>query len=266
MKGQKGRLRIYHDMPDIAKNSVLRNGKDEFDCLIPNQFYTHVLGGDPTSHAAASEVIQGSKNAYIVMSRRDNRVDSIHKRPATGIITHVYFDRPELPDDAYEDLVKLVIYTGALSTIEANVPEFATRMISEGLGRFMIVKDLAGNHVIWSRWMGLAHEEDKKYKLVRTTANSQDSRVMLECFVRLIKMFIQRPEPGEKDYGLTIKDERIIKQLKKVDPTDTKLFDLFMALGYCMFTDDVYTGLLLEGTEDFYAGVNLASVLLAFER
>jgi hypothetical protein len=266
MKGEKGRLRIYQEMSENLRNSVLRNGKDEFDCLIPNQFYTHVGGADPTSHAAASEVIQGSKYAFIVKSRRDNRIDAMYKKPATGIITHVYFERPELPDEAYEDLVKLIIYTGALFTVEANMPEHATRLIAEGLGRFMLVKDLAGNFVIWSRWMGLAHEEDKQYKLIRTTSNSQDSKIMLEIFVRLIKMFLQRPEPGEKDYGMTLKDERIIKQLMKVDPTDTKLFDLFMALGYCEFTDDVYTGLLLEGTEDVYSGLNLSSVLLAFER
>lgn len=89
---------------------------------------------------------------------------------------------------------------------------------------------------------------------------------MLESFVRLIKMLIQRPQDGEKDYGMTIKDERVVEQLEKVDPTDTKLFDLFMALGYAEFTDDVYTGLLLEGTEDIYSGGNLALVLAAMER
>ena len=265
-RGQIGRLRIYHDLNENQKNSVLRNGKDEFDCLIPNQFYSHVLGGDPTSHAAASEIIQGSKNAYVVKSRINPQLDAIMGKPASGIISMIYFDRPELPDEAYEDLVKLIIYTGCLSTVEANVPEFATRLLSEGLGRFMLVKDKVGNYVIWSRWMGLAHEEDKQYHLIRTTANSQETRVILEIFVRLIKMFIQRPEHGEKDYGMTIKDERMIKQLKKVDVTDTRLFDIFMALGYCFFTDDVYSGLLLEGTEDLYAGNNLAAVLMAMER
>lgn len=265
-KANTGRLRIYHELTDNQKNSVLRNGTDEFDCLIPNQFYSHCGGFDPTQHAAASEVLQGSLNAYIVMNRPDARLDAAAGRPITGVITHVYFFRPELPDDAYEDLVKLIIYTGCLSTVEANVPEFATRLISEGLGRFMLVKDKAGNYVIWTRWMGLAHEEDKQYHLIRTTANSPETRIMLESFVRLIKMFIQKPEDGEKDYGMTIKDERILKQLKKIDPTDTRLFDLFMALGYAMFTNDVYTGLLLEGTESYYSGINVSNVLAAMER
>lgn len=266
MKGEIGRLRIYHDLNDNQKCSVLRNGKDEFDCLIPNQFYSHTLGADPTQHAAASEVIQGSLNAYIVMSRKDYRLDAIMGKPVTGIISMVYFYRPELPDEAYEDLVKLIIYTGSLSSVEANVPEFATRLISEGLGRFMLVKDLAGNYVIWNRWMGLAHEEDKQYKLIRTTANSPDTRILLEAFVRLIKMFIHAPADGEKDYGMTLKDERIIKQLKKFDPTDTRLSDLVMSMGYCFFTDDIYSGLLLDGTEDIYAGSNIAAVLAALER
>lgn len=268
-KAEEGRLRIYFDLSDNQKCSVLRNGKDEFDCVIPNQFYTHVAGGDPTSHAAASEVIMGSKNAYVVKSRKNPSLDSALRRtgaPASGIITHVYFYRPELPDEAYEDLVKLIIYTGCLITVEANVPEFATRLLSEGLGRFMLVKDKAGNYVIWSRWMGLAHEEDKQYHLIRTTSNSQDSKILLEIFVRLIKMFIQRPEDGEKDYGMTIKDERVIKQLKKFDPLDTKLFDLIMAWGYAEFTDEMYTNLLLEGTEDYYAGANIGALLAAMER
>lgn len=268
-KAEQGRLRIYFDLNDNQKCAVLRNGKDEFDCVIPPQFYSHVAGADPTSHAAASEVIEGSKNAYVVKSRKNPSLDSALRhtgRPASGIITHVYFYRPELPDEAYEDLVKLIIYTGCLITVEANVPEFATRLLAEGLGRFMMVKDKAGNYVIWSRWMGLAHEEDKQYHLIRTTSNSQDSKVLLEIFVRLIKMFIQRPEDGEKDYGMTIKDERVIKQLKKFDPMDTKIFDLIMAWGYAEFTDEMYSNLLLEGTEDYYAGANIGALLAALER
>lgn len=266
-RGLKGRLRIYHDLNENQKNSVLRNGKDDFDCLMPNQYYTYIGGVDPTQEAAASEVIAGSKNAFVVMNRHDARIDSMYKKPMTGVITMVYFERPELPNEAYEDFVKLIIYTGMLCGVEGNVPAYATRLIEEGLGRFLIVKDKPGNPVIWSRWMGLANEEDKQYHLIRTTANSEETRTMLEMFVRLIKMFIQRPISGEKDYGATIKDERILEQLKKFDVQETKFYDLIMALGYCFWANDVYTGLLLEGAEDGnYGMTHFNSLMGAFDR
>lgn len=265
-RGETGRLRIYHDLNEAQKNSVLRNGTDEFGCLIPNMFYSHTLGGDPTQHAAASEVIEGSKHAYVVKHRHDVRLDAVAKKVLTNIPSHIYFYRPELPDEAYEDLVKLIIYTGCLCAIEANVPEFATRLINEGLGRFMLVKDKSGNYCIWTRWMGLPHEEDKQYHLIRTTANSQETRVLLETFVRLLKMIIARPAPGEKDYGMGIRDERLIDQIENIDILNTKLFDLFMAYGYCEFADDVYSGLLLDSGDDNYAGTNFSAVMNAFDR
>ena len=40
-----------------------------------------------------------------------------------------------------EARLKLIIYTGGLAAVEANVPEFATRLMDEGLGRYMLVKD-----------------------------------------------------------------------------------------------------------------------------
>ena len=267
MRGEEGRLRIYHDQYDYEKNSVLKNGFDENGSLIPPIIFKNVLGADPTQHAAASEVIQGSKNAYIVKSRKDGAIDSrFGGSPQTGIITHEYFFRPELPNEAYEDLVKLIIYTGSLSIVEANVPEFATRLMMEGLGRFMIVKDKEGNFCIWERWMGLPKEEDKSYNLVRTTGNSPQTRETLESFVRLIKMVLTRPESGEKDYGMAIKSERIMKQIMKVDPNDTKLFDLFMAWGYAELADDIYGNLLLQGTEDIYGGGKMDALLAALDR
>lgn len=268
MRGEEGRLRIYRDQYDYEKNSVLQNGFDENGCLVPPVVFKNVLGADPAAHAAASEIIQGSKNAYIVKSRKDSGNDARFGGPIpqSGIITHEYFFRPELPNEAYEDLVKLIIYTGSICAVEANVPEFATRLMSEGLGRFMIVKDKEGNFCIWERWMGLPKEEEKSYHLLRTTGNSPQTREMLESFVRLIKMVITKPERGEKDYGMAIKSERIMKQIMKIDPNDTKLFDLFMAWGYCELADDIYGNLLLQGTEDIYSGDNISGILNALGR
>lgn len=270
-RGDQARLRIYRDVPPNLQNAVLRNGRDEFGCIIPPAIHKYVFGADPTSHAAASEVIEGSKNSYTVMSRRDDQLDAIYRTVSSGTIDFQYFDRPELPDEAYEDLVKLIIYTGAIGIVEANMPEFATRLISEGLGQFMIVKDEEGNKCIWQRWMGLANESDKKYHLIRTTGNSPDTKIILESFVRLMILYIKKPEPGEKDYGITIKDERLVDQLRRITKVwetggSTKLFDIFMSWGYCLYADDIYTGLLLDGINDGYSGMNINAVLEAMSR
>lgn len=265
-RNETGRLRIYNDIPDSLKNVILKNGKDEWGCLKPPTTFTSFLGADPTSHAAASEVIEGSKNAYYVENAVDHRLDNMMGYPASGICTFEYFYRPELPDEAYEDLVKLIIYTGSLCGVEANVPTSATRLLEEGLGRFMLIKDKFGIYRIWERWMGLPHEEEKEYHLLRTTANSPDTRAMLEYFVRLWIAYIQTPKDGEKDYGKTIKSERVINQLMNLDVTDTKTADLFMASGYGKFVRDQYSAILLSNKNKEYGGISITDVLKAFAR
>ena len=94
--------------------------------------------------------------------------------------------------------------------------------------------------------MGLAHEPEKKYHLLPTTGNSQETREMLETFVRLWKSYMAAVSDGQKDYGRTVKSVRLIKQLMDLDVTDTKKFDLFMAGGYCLMADEVYSSILLQ--------------------
>jgi hypothetical protein len=118
-------------------------------------------------------------------------------------------------------------------------------MLEEGLGHYMFVKDENGNLVLWQRWMGLAHEEDKKYQLIRITANSAFTRDMLEMIVRLIKQYIEEPSKGDRDYGKTIKSERLIRQLMDFNPEDTRRYDLVMAFGWCLVAKYLYTESLL---------------------
>lgn len=265
-RGDKGRLRIYNDIADSLKNAILKNGRDEFGCINPPLIFQSFLGADPTQHAAASEVIEGSKNAIHCMSAVDSKYDTMMRKVASGIITFEYFYRPELPDEAYEDLVKLIIYTGSLCCVEANVPTMATRLMEEGLGRFMLVKDKFGAYRIWERWMGLPHEEEKEYHLIRTTSNNPQTRELLEAFVKLIIQFLQNPVDGEKDYGETIKSERLLNQLMNIDITDTKVFDLFMSWGYCMFLKEQYSVMLLNLANKKQDGLTVIQVLKALSR
>lgn len=261
-RGDEGTIREYFPIHKNFQNIALKYGRDEWNCLNAPPEFQHVLGGDPTQQAAASEIIEGSKNSYHVMNRFNPATDALYGRIATKIITHEYFARPESPDEAFEDLLKLIIYTGSLSAVEANAPYSATRLMEEGLGNYMIVKDENGLLTTWKRYMGLPHEEDKKYHLLRTTATAQ-SKDTLESFVRLMKAYIREPAPGEKDYGKAIKSSRLIHQLMNIDIANTKVFDLFMSWGWCLLADEVYSNLLLnqnEGLETDYISAVLKAL------
>jgi hypothetical protein len=244
-RGDTGRLREYNEIPNAQKNFALKHGRDEWRNLVAPMEFLSTLGADPTSHAAGSEVVQKSKNAFYVRSRVNEAVDSRFGEISSGLLMYEYFDRPETPDEAYDDLLKLIIYTGALSAVEANAPYMATRLMEEGLGNYMLVKDDNGILTVWKRHMGLAHEEDKSYHLLRTTATAH-SKDILEAFVRLMKSQIMKPPPGNKSYGETIKSARLLSQLMDIDINNTKVFDLFMAYGWCLLADEVYTGMLIH--------------------
>jgi len=256
-RGEKGTIRMFQDMPMQSKNAALKNGRDEYNCLIAPHVFTTFLGADPTNYAAASEVIEGSKNAFYVMNSTDERLDSVMGKVSSKIIMFEYFHRPEQPDDAYEDLVKLIIYTGSLCAVEANAPYMATKLMEEGLGNYMLVRDENGIITTWKRFMGLPEDTEKSYKLLRTTANA-DNKEMLENFVRLAKIYFE-PERN-KDYGKAIKTDALLDQCMNLDATNTKIYDLFMAFGYCLFAQDCYTNIILNIAED-YNEDNYASVL-----
>lgn len=264
-RGERGKIRSYHSIPSILQNQVLQNGRDEWGNLLPPKQFSFFGGGDPTNYAAASEVIEGSKNAYLTINLQDESLDSRLGKVASKIIFSEYYDRPELPDEACEDLIKEIIYTGKLNIVEANAPYIATRIMEEGLGYFMIVKDENGILTTWKRHMGLPNEPDKTYQLIRTTGNAA-SKDMLETLVRLIKNYLQKPGAGYKDYGKTIKSIRLLTQIADFDSEDTRLYDLVMALGYTLLCYETYMALLLQAEDDFYSANNIAGVLSALRK
>lgn len=262
-----GKIRIFY--PELLNpehfNSALKYGRDEWNNLLPPPRYNYCLGGDPTQYAGASEVIEGSKNAAYVISLPDLLADNRVGKIISKLTMIEYYDRPELPDEAFEDFLKLIIWLGALAEIEANSPYVATRLMEEGLGYYMIVKDLNGNKVIWQRWMGLATEDDKKYKLIRITSNGQSNKDQLELMVRLIKNRIEKPGVGEKDYGATEKSVRLLKQLMDVNTQDTRLYDLFMAYGYTLECLELYMDMLMRNQEEAEDPNVFASFLAALQ-
>lgn len=258
-RGIRGRYRLYAPIPLTLQNIALKTGRDEWNNLLPPTEFKYFGGADPTNYAAGSEVIEGSKNAYYTMSAPDERLDSILEKVSSKILISEYYDRPELPDEAYEDLVKEIIFLGKLNIVEANAPYVATRLMEEGLGYYMIVKDENGIMTTWKRHMGMPHETEKSYQLIRTTANS-NIKEMLETIVRIIKNYIERPRQGEKDYGATIQAERLLRQLMDFDPEDTRLFDLVMAFGYCLLCYEIYVSIRYHPDDDYSDPKAIAAV------
>lgn len=266
MNGEKGKVRMYNEIPEVHRNYILRLGRDEWGNILRPERFNYCTGADPTQEAAASEIIEGSKNAYITMSRLDERLDSLARKVSSKLLMMEYYARPELPDEAYEDLVKQIIYTGSVNMVEANVPAMATRLMQEGLGLYMFVKTEEGVISLWERWMGLAAETDKTYHLIRTTSNGADKKERMEQFVALIKGYMYEPEEGGKDYGALVKSERLIKQLMDLDIENTKIYDLFIAFGYALLCDDCYTTYLLSQQQNNNVAISMDEMLRAFSR
>lgn len=260
--GETGRIRRYHYMPESYENMALKYGRDEYGFLIPPDRFINVCGADPTNYAAGSEVTQGSKNAYYVMPMPDEKYDRAMGKVSTKVFSWEYFYRPELPNESYEDFIKLIIFTGALALVEGNAPYVATRMMQEGLGHYMIVRNKEGLLTIWKPFMGLPASSEKTYKLVRMVSNSAINKEMMETLVRLYKNYIEKPASGEKDYGKTVKSERLLNQLMNVDVLDTRIYDLFMAGGYCLWAVEIYLDYLLHANDD-YNDESIGSVLYA---
>jgi hypothetical protein len=263
--GEIGRYRSYYDIPPLHKNMALHQGFDEYNCLLPPRRFHYVGGVDPTGFAEGSEVMQGSKNGSYTLRMPDERIDLAEKRIITKVLMGELYDRQELPQVSYEDILKEIIYFGKLVLVEANASYVATRLMQEGLGHYMLVKDTEdGNIKRWKPYMGLPGDPEKTYQLIKITSNAATNKDILETLVRVIKTYIERPGEGEKDYGKTIKSERLLKQLMDFDPLKTKTSDLVMAFGYTLWCYEIYTELLLSFDED-YATDNYFAVLKALE-
>lgn len=238
-------VREYYPLPIEQRNRCLSYGKDEFGNLNAPVLFDNVLGADPTQQAAKGEVIEGSKNSYFIMNVFNEALDTQKRKVASRLFMYEYYHRWESPDDSYDDLLKMIIFSGSLSAVEANAPAFANKLMSEGLGNYMLVKNKAGIPVIWERWMGMPREEEKHYVPLKTIA-SGDVKITLEEFVTLMKAYIREPTPGGKDYGDTIKSERIIYDCQHIDLKDaTRKYDAFMGASWTLWAEEVYRNILL---------------------
>lgn len=267
-KGIHGKYRQYFDFYYGYENLALKQGRDEIGNLLAPPEYSGVLGVDPTQYAAGNEVLEGSKNSAFFINMPKESVNSYSRAVVSKVFVFEYYERPELPEEAFEDILKLILFTGALVICEGNAPYVATRLMEEGLGNYMLIKDENGIITTWERWMGMSDESAKKYQLIRTTSNSQTNKGILEDIVRSIKSYIDKPREGtgEKDYGRTIKSERFLKQCMDFDATDTRKADTVMSGGYALLGMEVYLGMLMDMKEDYYSGASFNFVMNALGR
>jgi hypothetical protein len=262
--GVEGKFRMYNIVPVSQRNMALNFGRDDNNFLLPPERFLSIMAGDPTNYAAGSAVVEGSKNAGYVMSIPDLLMDNRYTNAISKTIQLEYYHRPELPDEAFEDYLMMILYTGALALIEGNAPYVFTRLMEEGLGHYLLVKDDNGGFfTTWKRYMGLPQEADKSYKSIKVTSNGAD-KTMIEALVRVIKNYIEKPVEGERDYGKLIKSTRLLKQLMDFNPLDTRVYDMVMSFGWVLFGMEIYMDMLLAPSNDYENQNNLSAILGAF--
>lgn len=244
--GRKGKFRKYFDVPVNDRNAGLKQGKDIYGNLLPPQRHNYVIGGDPTASAAASTLIQKSKNGAGAIRVPDLAMDARFGRIVTNVFAIEYYDRPELPSEGFEDFLKLILYTGGLAYIEGNQEYVNTRMMEEGMGHFMLVYDKNKTITIWKPYMGMALSTEKEYTFIKTLDNGNGKNVILEWIVRNLVEYFHEPTNGETDYGKTCKSSRVINQMMNIDIKNTRKFDLFMCWGFALICLEVYMGILLS--------------------
>lgn len=246
---KKAKYRLYRDIHASNKNMALKQGRDEHGNLLPPQTFLYSMGGDPTAYAAGSEVVQASKNAGGILRLPDMLMDTRMGEIVTNTMDIEYYDRPEMPTEAYEDFLKMIIYSGAITIIEANQKHVATTLMEEGLGYYMIVKDENGIITTWKPWMGMT-EENKTYKLIVRTNNQAGKDEVLTKMVMLLINYFYEAKLGEKYYAKTCKSDRLLHNMMDFDPTDTTKSDILMAWGYALIAASVYEQLQLKPKDD----------------
>jgi hypothetical protein len=253
--GQQSRLRIYQTLPAQMTNLALTHGKDDFGNWLPPARYTFIGGIDPTDYAAAEAVLQGSKNASFTMNLPDEIIDAKARKVVSKIVFSEYLYRPGNPNEAYEDFVKEIIYYDKLVIVEANKPWVYTKLIEDGLGYHMIVRDAETKALrLWDP------ETPGLPVSMQASATKNDT---LETMVRLIYDYFDYVEEGEKDYGAQMKCERLMEQMTRFKANDTTAFDLVLAFGWLLIALETYMVLLLQPDDDMYGMNDMSQALWA---
>lgn len=256
-RGKKAKLRIYNMPHSSELNLPLQTGRDEQNNVLPPKIFKQVGGVDPADFRDVGNFEEGSMIAMYAMSVHDPLLNAARRAVVTKTLTVEYFERPDSPIEWYEDIVKHIIFFGALSIVEANNATIATKLEDEGLGHYMLFKDQNGVITTYKA------DHNRTLKHIKNS-NSGNTNTVSDLIMYISNYLLQgSPENGDIDYGKTIKSERLLKQLKEFDPNDTKKFDLAMAFGYCLWAHEVYIGILTMPDTSRYRENEVNAVIAA---
>lgn len=228
MEGKRGTAVEYFKVPLDERNLPLRMGRDDMGNLLAPTRFNSFAGFDPPQFADVDDIEEHSMQGGYIINLHDERKNITFRELVTKVITSEYHARPNLAQAAYEDVVKMIIYHGCLTAVEANSPATYTRLKNEGLGNYLVVKHTDGYFCKWH--IGL---EDNEYKGIVRSRNATQNELM-ETLIELIKHYTYRGDEGESEYARTIKSVKLLNQMIKFDPLDTRKSDLVMGFGYAL--------------------------------
>lgn len=251
--GKEGKFRFYAHLLAHELNVPFNLPSDDNGFLMPHPDTTMVAAVDPTDYKLKKDVAEGSKNSITVMNEFSIARNTAFRSVASNIIIAEYYDRPDDPDEFYEDLVNLILFLGCYVIVEANKGWVVTRLKKDGLQNFLLLKD---------KKLGIIRpfQEGDELTLINTTED------MINEYCRAIARYIRKPTaPDDIDWLKTIKSDRLIQQLMNFDVQNTKKFDMVVSFGYCrmaiealfairqlrikheaMYSPDVMEGVLAE--------------------
>lgn len=225
MRGEEGSLKIHHDLPDEFFNQVIQNNhKDEDgEFLAPIKGdNTMVAGMDPTDYAFKSDLEQPSQVAAYGGFLYNPALDTRFGKPISNTPIFEYDFRHENPDDDLEMIIKIILYYNCYFLVEANKKWVITALKREGLQNFLLLKKADGSIK--------PYKKGDENKLVSTTTG------IIDAYVRALKRWFS---PGA--YMPTFKSLRGLQQVMDFIPTETKVFNLAVALGYWRLAVDAYS-------------------------
>lgn len=259
--GKTGRYREYYEVLNIWKNLPLTTGRDDYNNVLPPKKFNMVGAVDPTDFRDTGNATEGSTNSMHAMAVHDETMNTYNRSVVTKIFNCEYFYRPDNPEEFYQDVVKFIIYTGALVIVEANNGWLAERLEDEGLGHYMLFKNSDG---ILCKYKANHKQTKNPLKHIRTLKSGGVDTVA--DFILYIKNYIQEADKnlGEIDYGEMIHSERLIKQLMDFDPDDTKRFDLVITMGYTLMAHENYLILMHDKSDKMYEASAISQIYQAF--
>lgn len=235
MKGETGSIKIFHDLPDEFMNQVVqRNHLDEDkEFLAPIKGDYEVVGGnDPTDYAFKSDLAEPSLVALYGGFLYNPALDTRFKKPVSNTVWFEYDFRHENPDDDLEMIIKMILYFNMRLLVEANKKWVVTALKREKLANFLLLKKTDGSIK--------PYKKGDENKLVSTTTG------MIDAYVRALKKWF---DPKGMNYLVTFKSLRGLQQVMDFIPTETKVFNLAVALGYWRLAVESYSVFKLDEHE-----------------